>query len=152
MDIAQIWKKLAVRNELHIESHPDNVWAVTVDISKLTDWSPTADRVRDLGNSKINIGSQYELEQPGQPIAVWTVTQFKPKSLFAWDKKLLGMNLSGIHQIDPLPSGTKSTLILEASGLSAFLLYPLLRRFFIRAIAQENAGLQSYCETHYPLN
>ncbi len=141
--------KARVRNETIISAKPEDVWAVTTDIGILHIWSPTVNATRALTGPKIGIGSQYELDQPGQPIAVWTVTHFRPETLFVWRKRFLGMHLSGIHKIEPHAGKTKNILVLEATGLAAIFLYPFLRPFFVRALVQENQGLKDYCEKHY---
>ena len=143
---------MVIRDELQINSHPDDVWAVTIDLSKSASWSPTIDRIRALENFEVGIGSQYELKQPGQPKVVWTVTQLNPKSLFVWERSAVGMNMRAIHHVDAVSDGALSTLILETSGFLAFILAPMLERIIAHALKQENAGLKAYCETHYPLS
>lgn len=50
------------------------------------------------------------------------------------------------HEIIPLVLGTKNVLRMEAKGIIAMLLRPLLSYAIGRALAQENLGLKRRCE------
>ncbi len=65
---------------------------------------------------------------------------------------MLGMSITGIHEIRSCKIGTINRLVLQASGVSAILLSPILREAFVRAIKRENEGLKAYCESHHRIN
>ncbi len=58
----------------------------------------------------------------------------------------MGLRMTGIHELSPESGGTRNTLGLEAGGILAVLLWPLLRPAIRRALTEENRGLKARCE------
>jgi uncharacterized membrane protein len=137
---------MSVEDTIHIEAPPAVVWAVTEDVERWPEWTPTVASVTRVDDGPFGLGSAALIKQPALPLARWTVTAFARGERFAWETRVRGLRLIGSHELIPAGAGTQSRLRVEASGLTAVLLWPLLRPAMRRALAQENAGLRARCE------
>ena len=61
---------------IHIDAPPEVVWAVTEDIERWPEWTPTVESAKRLDQGRLDIGSTALLKQPGLPEATWVVTAF----------------------------------------------------------------------------
>ena len=138
---------MQVEDMIHIDAPPEDVWQVTVEIERLPEWTPTITAVRRLSDGPLSVGSQATLSQPGLPDATWTVTVLEQNRRFTWRTQVRGMKMVASHEIMPdEDGGTHNLLCVELSGLTARLLWPVLRSSIGRALAQENVGLKQRCE------
>jgi uncharacterized membrane protein len=137
---------MTVTDSISIEAPPTVAWEITRDVARWPEWTPTVTSVRLLGDGPLQLGSVALIKQPMQPESEWVVTEFSAPHRFVWETRRTGLRLKGVHDLAPLPGGTKSTLEVEARGLLAPLLWPLLRPAMKRAIAIENRGLKARCE------
>jgi len=135
-----------VTHEIYIAAPPERVWAVTCDVERWPEWSPTVTTVARMDQGEFGPGSVARIKQPMQPESEWTVIEFDAGSRFTWESSRTGLRFVGIHEIRPEDSGTKSILRLEAEGFFAVLMWPFLRVATCRALAQENGGLKAWCE------
>lgn len=137
---------MTLEDTIHIAALPDVVWAVTEDIERWPEWTPTVTAARRLDDGPFGIGSRARIKQPAQPETDWTVTEYVHGERFTWESGRHGLRMAGSHRIWRDESGTFNTLRLEASGVVAALFWPLLRVAIRRALEAENRGLKARCE------
>ena len=137
---------MTVENVIHIKATPDAVWAVTDDLERWPAWTPTVTDVRRLDDGPFGFGSSARIKQPGQPEAAWTVTAYVSGERFTWETRRAGLRMVATHAVAPKGGGTSNRLRVEASGVVAVLLWPVLRFAIQRALAEENRGLKAHCE------
>lgn len=137
---------MIVSNVIHIDARPEVVWAVTCDIERWPEWTPTVTAARLVGDRAFGIGSVAQIEQPMQPLSDWRVTEFRDGERFAWETRRTGLHMVAAHEMTPDGAGTRNTLRVEATGPLALLLWPVLRWGIGRALRDENRGLKTRCE------
>lgn len=137
---------MQITDTCYIDAAPDLVWAVTEDVERWPDWTPTVTAVTRLSDGPFGLGAQARLKQPAQPEAVWTVVEYVRGERFAWAARTLGLRLLGAHELTPRGGGTLNRLRVEVDGPMAPFLGPLLRPLLRRALADENRGLKAHCE------
>ena len=137
---------LTIEDTIHIEASPDVVWAVTEDIERWPEWTPTVEAAYRLDDGPFGHGSVARIKQPGQPESDWTVTAYAPGEHFTWETRRPGLRMAASHRVRGETSGTSNTLRVKASGALAVMLRPVLRRAIRRALMEENRGLKARCE------
>lgn len=137
---------MIVKDIIYIEAQPDEVWAVTEDVERWPEWTPTITSAIRLDDGPFRIGSTVKIKQPLQPVSEWIVTEFVPEERFAWETKRRGLQMRASHEVNMDGPGTMNTLRVEASGVIATLLSPILRTLIRRALLEENRGLKALCE------
>jgi hypothetical protein len=137
---------LRASNVMRVDAPAEIVWAVTVDLERWPEWVPTVTAVTRLDDGPLKRGSVTRLEQPMQPPALWVVTVLEPERRLAWESRRRGLRFVATHDLLADGSATTSTLTVEASGVMAVLLWPLLRIALSRALAAENQALKYRCE------
>lgn len=137
---------MGITDTLEIAAATDEVWALTVDIERWPDMTPTMTSVEKLGDGPLALGSQARIKQPGMRPAVWTVTDFDPGRLFAWETKLGTVTLRGTHRLEPTATGCRNTLAVEMSGLGSGILRAIGKRRLKETIATENRGFKKTVE------
>jgi uncharacterized membrane protein len=135
-----------VEHALEIEASLDRLWALTVAIEDLPEFTPTVTSVERLDDGPLRVGSRARLKQPGQPPRVWTVTALEPRRRFEWSTRLLGITMTGVHELAATDLGTRNVLRVELSGWASSVVGVLLRAPIGRAIARENEGLRMAAE------
>lgn len=138
---------MTIEDTIHIEAPSDVVWAVTEDIERWPEWTPTVTAARRLDDGPFGLGSIARIKQPGQPASDWTVTEYVAGDRFTWETRRTGLRMAASHRVQRDGSGTSNTLRIEASGVLAVVLWPVLRAAIRRALMQENRGLKARCET-----
>jgi uncharacterized membrane protein len=133
-------------HSIHIAAPVETVWAVTEDVARWPEWTPTMRSVRRVDDGPFQVGSAARIKQPGMPEAVWTVTELVRGERFTWGGRALRIRMRATHELAPDGSGTRNVLRVEMSGFVAALLSPLLRPAVRRALRQENEGLKARCE------
>lgn len=137
---------LKIKNSINIDAPQNVVWAVTEDIERWAEWTPTVTTVRVLGNGPFGLGSKVRIKQPGQPESEWIVTEYAAGESFTWKTRRPGLRMAATHQIKKNGDGTLNILRIEASGILAVLFWPLLRPAVRYALLKENQGLKARCE------
>ncbi len=122
------------------------VWRLTTDIEAWPAISPTVTSVQRLDDGPLRIGSQARIKQPGQPAAVWTVTEFEPDAGFSWRAVRPGLVLTATHRVAPEPIGCRNTLHLDAAGPLSRPLGLLLGGVFRKVLRTENAAFKAAAE------
>lgn len=125
---------------VEIAADVDAVWALTVDVERLPDISPTFRSVRRLDDGPLAVGSQAEIRQPMQRPATWTVTTVDAPRRFVWETTAFGMTMVAAHDLEPVDGGCRNTLSVTVSGPAAPVLGRLLGPAIRRALRTENAG------------
>lgn len=138
---------MILTNTIDIAAPPEVVWAVTEDVERWPEWSPTMDSIVRLDDGQFDVGSSARIKQPGLPEAVWTVQTLERGRHFKWSATVRGIHMLGGHEVIPTDGGTRSILTIEMTGWVAKLLGPLMRGSVAKAIAQENEGLKRRCES-----
>jgi hypothetical protein len=118
---------------------------VTTDVERWPEWTPTVTSVRRLDSGPLRLGSVARISQPMQPVADWTVTEYKEGRRFAWDTRRAGLQMRGTHELHPDGAGTRNVLHLDAHGALAVILWPVLAPAIRRALNAENRGLRTRC-------
>jgi hypothetical protein len=78
---------------------------------------------------------------------VWTVTELVPGERFAWSTKVMGVRMTGRHELRAVDAGCENTLTIEMSGFGAGLLSRLARGRMAQSLETENAGFRRVAET-----
>jgi uncharacterized membrane protein len=136
-----------ITDTLDIAATPDDVWALTMDVERWPAMTPTMTSVEKLDDGPVGLGSRARIKQPGMRPAVWTVTDFEPARLFAWETKLGTVRLRGEHHLEATDGGCRNTLSVELSGLGSGILRMVAGRRLRDAIATENRGFKQTAET-----
>ncbi len=137
---------MTIEETIHIEAPPEVVWAVTEDVERWPEWTPTVTAARRLDGGPFGLGSVARIKQPGQPESDWTVTEYVHGERFTWETRRTGLRMAASHRVRGEAAGTSNTLRIEASGIVAVVLWPVLRAAIRRALMQENRGLKARCE------
>jgi len=137
---------VTLEDSIHIAAPADIVWAVTEDVDRWPEWTPTMQSVRRVDDGPFDVGSSARIKQPGMPETTWTVTELVRGRRFTWSARTRGIHMRATHELAPDGAGTRNTLRVEMSGLLAAMLAPLLRGAVRRALRQENEGLKARCE------
>ncbi len=129
-----------------IAAPPSVVWEVTADVEHWPQWTDTITSIEWIEGDSIAVGNRARIKQPMQAPAIWTVDHVEPGRAFRWSTRNMGARFIGIHEVHPTPTGTRATLGIEASGVGAILMYPLLALALRRVLRTEEAGLTVFCE------
>lgn len=135
-----------VEHELEIGADVDTVWALTVDIERWPDITPTMSSVERLDDGPLTAGSRAKVVQPRQRPRVWTVTKVEAPHLFVWSTTVGPLAMVASHRIDATSDGCRNTLTVELSGTGAKLFGRLLRGQLEKAIRTENEGFRRAAE------
>lgn len=139
-----------IKHTLEIAAPLEEVWALTIDVERWPELTPTMISVERLDGGPIELGSRARIKQPGMPSAVWTVTEFEPNQLFAWETKLGTITFRGGHRIETTGQGCRNTLSVDVSGLGSSVLRAVGRRRLLKAIVTENQGFKKAAEVTTP--
>ena len=138
---------MRVETTIQIAAPISRVWEVTVDVEKWPEWSPTMQSIKRLDSGQFAAGSRARIKQPALPELTWTVTSLEKETSFTWETWLLGMRMSATHKLTAAGEGTKNELSVEVGGVTAILMWPLMRSSVRKALRQENAGLKARSES-----
>ncbi len=138
---------MKLENTQRITAPVDVVWALTEDVERWPDITPTMTTVERLDDGPLAVGSQARIKQPGQGSRVWTVTRLEPGRLFAWSTKALGTHMEGSHHLSEEDGVCVNRLVLELTGGTAGIVGRLLGGQLRKAIATENEGFKAAAES-----
>jgi uncharacterized membrane protein len=137
---------MIIDDVITIDAPSDVVWAVTEDVERWPEWTPTITSVTLAGNGPFGLGSVARVKQPAQPESEWVVTEFASGQRFSWETRRTGLHMIGTHELYSDEAGTKNVMRVEAKGPLALLLWPILRPAMRWALSHENQGLKKRCE------
>jgi uncharacterized protein YndB with AHSA1/START domain len=135
-----------ISHTVHIDAPPDRVWSTTIDVERWPEWTPTAESIVRSAGGPLTVGEAVTVKQPGLPEATWTVLELEPPRRFLWSTELMGMRLVATHELEPDGDGTRSRLLLEASGAIAAIAWPMVRGRAEASLGTENEALKARCE------
>jgi hypothetical protein len=136
--------KLQDREVIH--APVEVVWDVTTDVAGLPAATPTITRAEPLDPVPLAVGGRARLTQPGLSTRVWTVTEIEPNRVFEWATRLMGMRMTGRHELRPVAEGCENTVSVEISGFGAGLVGRLSRRRMATTLRTENEGFRRVAE------
>jgi hypothetical protein len=136
-----------LRSELLIEAEVEEVWALTLDVERWPELTPTITRVELLDDGPLEVGSRARITQPGQRPAVWTVSRLDPGVAFEWWTRVGPVTMTGGHHLRPDSRGCVNLLTLDLTGRGSRLLGWLVGRRIGAAIERENRGFKAAAET-----
>jgi hypothetical protein len=137
---------MRLESHAEIRASPQSVWELTQDIENWPVVTPTITTVERLDTGPLRLGSTARIKQPGQRPAVWTVTAIDPPRRFAWAAKVFTITMTGTHQIETTPDGSRNNLSIDLTGFASKLVGQLLRRRLQKAIDTENEGFKRAAE------
>ena len=132
---------MRVEHEILVHAPRETVWAVTVDVLRWPEWTPTVRSARALDEGPFGIGRRFALKQPFQPETIWEVTACTSGESFTWETRGAKQLMRATHRLEAHEQGTRNTLVLEAPGIAGRLRQAIARFFIAKALAKENAGL-----------
>ncbi len=138
--------RTALRSELLIQAEPERVWALTLDVERWPELTPTMTEVVRLDDGPLAVGSRARITQPGQRPATWTVSRLEPGVAFEWWTKVGPVTMTGGHHLRPDPRGCVNLLTLDITGRGAGLVGRLVGRRVGEAIERENRGFKQEAE------
>ena len=133
---------------VRIAAPKEQVWRVLSRVTEWPQWTPTVEKIEQVGQLQIGIGSQFKVEQPKLRPAVWEVTVWKVNEEFTWVSRVPGMLTVGRHVIEPLANNTEVRLTLSVrftgllGSIAALTNGSLVRQY----ISLEANGLKARCE------
>jgi hypothetical protein len=105
-----------IRATARSAASPDRLWSLASDVERWGDRLPTVDTVRPLGSGPTQVGSKFEVRQPGLPKAVWVVTDWAQGRSFTWVSSSPGIRSTAVHTVHDDGGGSRLDLSLEWSG------------------------------------
>jgi uncharacterized protein YndB with AHSA1/START domain len=137
---------ITIEETIYIDAPAEQVWNVTKDVDQWPKWNPSITAAKRLDDGPFGSGSVARIKQPLQPESEWTITEYINEDSFTWITRRTGLLMVATHHIRQQDSGTLNTLTLQASGIQALLLWPVLRIAIRHALKKENQGLKMWCE------
>lgn len=135
-----------LRSELLIQADVERVWALTLDVERWPELTPTITEVARLDDGPLAVGSRARITQPAQRPAIWTVSRLEPGAAFEWWTKVGPVTMTGGHHLRPDPRGCVNLLTLDMTGHGAGLVARLAGRRIAAAIERENRGFKQEAE------
>lgn len=135
-----------LQHELLIDAPVDRVWALTLDVERWPEATPTMTEVTRLDDGAFGVGSQARIKQPAQSARVWTVTRLDEPSHFEWETTLGPLRLRGGHHLTAEGDGCRNLLTLDVEGFGSGLFGLVAGRSLRTAIATENEGFKRVAE------
>ena len=130
----------------HVEASTEDLWAVVADIESWPDALESMNSVRITSDGAFGEGSTARLQQPSMPDLTWTVTSWRPESSFDWQTRFAGTTILATHRVEPDGSGSRLTLGVQQTGLTAPLMALLGGRRNRRYVGIELEGTKRAAE------
>jgi len=138
---------MVLEDTIEINAPRDRVWQVTTDVEAWPKWAPAMERIRREDTGDFKLGSTALIKQKQMPETRWTVTEIDPGKRFAWQTRVLGMDMLATHIIIPGDRAVTNLLRIEMHGLLIKLLGPIMKALVAKSLKLENQGLKHYCES-----
>ena len=139
-----------LRHELLIDAPLTTVWALTLDVERWPEATPTMTEVTRLDDGPFQAGSRARIKQPAQSARVWTVTRLDEPTVFEWETTLGPLRLRGGHHLSAEGDGCRNVLTLDVEGFGSGLFGLVAGRSLRTAIATENEGFKRVAEAGAP--
>ncbi|MFC6703814.1 SRPBCC family protein [Flexivirga alba] len=126
---------------------PDRLWKYLGDVEHWGDNLPTFESVRHIdGPNPTDVGSRFEVRQPGLAKATYEITRWEPGHGFTWVGRVSGVATTGIHDIEPDGAGNQVRLGIEWSGPLAWAVRPLISAKARRMMQSEGETIARLAE------
>lgn len=135
-----------LRDELLVHAPVQRMWALTVDVERWPEATPTMTEVTRLDDGPFGVGSKARIKQPAQSARVWTVTRLEEPSCFEWETSFGPLRLRGGHHLHAEGDRCRNLLTLDVEGFGSRLFGALAGRSLRKAIATENRGFKAVAE------
>lgn len=123
-------------------ARPAEVWARLADVEHWPGLLPTVTSAVALDPGRATgVGSRFRLQQPGLPVAVWTVTTWEPERRFVWTSRGPGVLARASHALRDHGDRTELRLQVTWTGIAAPLMRVLLERRARDFLALEAAAM-----------
>ena len=129
-----------------IAAPPERVWAVMSDVERWHEWTASIRSVRLRDGGPLAVGSRALIRQPKLPPARWRVSLLEPGRRFDWVSTAPGVRVTGVHSVEPTPTGSRATVGLRYDGPLAWLLESTTRAITLRYLNLEAEGLKRRSE------
>ena len=141
-----------IASDVVIDATVDEVWALTIDVERWPDSTPTMTSIERLDDGPMRVGSTARVVQPKQRPTVWTVTAIDAPHTFEWEAKVFGVSMVATHHLVPLDDGSRcrNELRLRLSGVGSGLMRRLLGSTLRKTIETENQGFKRVAEAAHP--
>ncbi|WP_425309160.1 SRPBCC family protein [Ammonicoccus fulvus] len=102
---------------------PEQLWSLVGAPERWGELLPTFDSVRRVGGPAVtDVGSRFEVRQPGLARAIYEVTAWEPGRGFTWESRLPGIWTTAEHRVSGVDGRTQLELRLHWSGPLAWLI------------------------------
>ena len=124
--------------ERSVHTDPDRLWELISQVTRWAELLPTVERVtaKTAGHAPA-VGARYAIKQPGIPVVVYEVTEWKPGEGFTWIATSPGVRTVGTHAAIPASAGSTLRLSLRWEGPLAVVVERLFGRRTNRYVHQE---------------
>ncbi|MBL0886796.1 SRPBCC family protein [Myceligenerans indicum] len=132
-----------------IDAPPEDVWQIVADIEAWPEWTSSMTSVRIVeGPNPPDAGTEVRIEQPGLPLAIWTVDDWDPPRMFAWTSAVPGMRTQAEHVVEDLGEGrSRVTLTITQVGSFAGVLGAVTGKHTHTLVDTELASLKTRAES-----
>lgn len=137
---------MKVTHEIHIESSRDTIWDLTIDVESWPKWNPNVEKVTKEDEGNFKVGSSAVIIQKGLPPTRWTCMTLEDSTIFSWKGTAYGIKMKATHILEDKLSGVSNKLVIEATGLLVYLLWPFFKASFYKSLELENKGLKKFIE------
>jgi hypothetical protein len=131
---------------IDIGAPPETVWSIWSDIEHWSEWTGSISKIEKLTPGPLAIGLRARVCQPKLPTAIWRVTELNENRSFTWVSKRPGARVTGIHSIEPIANGSRTTMTLIFAGPIALLFGWFTRSLTQRYLQLEANGLKGRSE------
>jgi uncharacterized membrane protein len=142
--VVEYWT-VEIETTVEIDSPPDRVWRVMIDVERWPEWTRSIDSVRLLDGQSLAVGARARIKQPRVPALTWKVTELTPERGFVWQTRGIGFDTVGSHTIEPSGGGSRVTLNVKQTGVLSKLM-PWIKAMSRRYIDIEAQGLKTRSE------
>ncbi len=153
--------------EVTITASPTQVWRVLADVEAWPSWSPSVTAVvsevtsvpttsaepaseemtsEEMTSDVLGEQSAYRVEQPPLPLALWTITHWRPEQAFTWQTRGASSLLSATFTLTAHGATTHVTHDLQWSGPMAWMARATYGPVSLRYADQHLTALARRCE------
>jgi uncharacterized membrane protein len=129
-----------------IDSPPDRVWNVMIDVERWHEWTRSITSIKKLESGPLAVGARAHVRQPKLLPATWTVTELVEGRNFIWETHSPGLRVIGNHIVEPRDHGSRVTLSVRFDGVMAGVAGALLKNLNAQYLQLEAEGLKRITE------
>ncbi|RPF21999.1 SRPBCC family protein [Myceligenerans xiligouense] len=132
-----------------VAASPETVWRIISDVEGMPGWTSSMSSVQIVdGPRPPGVGTAVRVEQPGLPLAVWTVDEWDPPRKFGWTSAVPGVRTQAEHVVEQADAGrSRVTLTITQVGPFARVLGMMTRKRTRALVDTELSGLKDRAES-----